>query len=290
MKKLWILLAMPLLAAVSSCGGGGTDAQPSPSDQLVAAPHALADASLCAAQTAGYATVEGECQRLFGAMHPSATGSIATAPTNAASGPKPQSRAYVSVAPTDFFNWAQAAYAGFFGGTYVQDSVYLSGYGTFLYRYYFGTGNYLGILNGYVYVYGPITDWYVTPVGALNDYACDVYGCAPARGFITWTNSANGVDVKDANNEDFAFYSDDRCLYSYATGGETTNFCLYSGASYGNFAGVPVQVMLATSSAGGCIAVLADYYGRQVDIYTSSAGIQTVSPLSTYWQTAGCTY
>jgi hypothetical protein len=292
MRKAWTFIAIPLLAVLASCGGGGSDAPSAPTAQLLAAPHALADVGLCAAQTPGYATVNGQCQQLFGGMKPHSTASSTPPPAGSASQPKPQVRASYNVAPDDFFNWAQASYSYFFGGAYTENSAYLSGYGTFLYRYYFDTGNFLGILDGYVYVYGPITGWYVTPVGTLSDYACDVYNCGGggSRSFITWTNSMNGVVVKDANNEDFAFYSDDRCLYSYATGGETTNFCLYSGSSSGNFAGIAMQVMLASGSNGGCVAVLADYYGHQIDIYTNSSGTQIVSPLNTYWQTYGCTY
>jgi hypothetical protein len=273
---------------ISACGGGGADA-PAPGEQLLSAPHALADTNLCAAASPGYALIDGQCQKLFGGMTAGQSTAPQSSPSDVASSPKPQIKTLLNVSASDFFNWAQAVYAGYFGGTYVQDSAYLSGYGTFFYRYYYGTGNYLGILNGYVYVYGPITGWYVMPVGALSDYYCAIYGCTPARTFINWTNSVNGVVVKDANNEDFAFYSDTRCLYSYARQQETNNFCLYSGSAYGSFAGVPVQVMSATSSTGGCLAVLADYYGRQVDIYTNSAGTQIVSVQSSYWQTNGCT-
>jgi hypothetical protein len=275
---------------VSACGGGGGGAvAPAPSEQLLSAPHALADTNFCATQSPGYASVDGICQKLFDGMSAGQSTTTQSTPGDVASSPKPQIKTFLNVSATDFFNWAQAVYTGYFGGVYVQDSVYLSGYGTFLYRYYYGTGNYLGILNGYVYVYGPISGWYVMPVAALSDYYCAIYGCTPARTLISWTNSVNGVVVKDANNEDFAFYSDTRCLYSYARQQETTNFCLYSGSAYGNFAGVPVQVMSATSSTGGCLAVLADYYGRQVDIYTNSAGTQIVSVQSSYWQTSGCT-
>jgi hypothetical protein len=295
MRVARLLCLCVVSAFLLSCGGGGSDGGESSGaigERLLTAPHSYADASLCAAGQPGYAVVEGQCQKLFdGLKPPGAPEQAATnPPQGSASAPKPQAKALVNVTAADFYTWAQAGYPILFGGTYVQDSVYLPGYGTFLYRYYYATRNYLGILNGYVYVYGPVTGWTVYPVGALNDYSCAIYGCAPVRSFINWVNNANGVVVKDAGNENFAFYSDTRCLYSYARQQETANFCLFQGSAQGSFAGVPVQVMAATNVNGsGCVAVLADPYGRQIDIYTDPYGIQTVSPLNTYWMTTGCT-
>lgn len=286
MRALQAFLVALSCAVLASCGGGGI-ADEGIAARLEKAPRALADDAQCAASAPGYAVVEGQCHKLFDDM------AAATAPAGSDAAPKAGNSGALragTVTPTALFNWAQAAYPWFFGGAYVEDSAYLQGYGTFLFRYYYATGNYLGVLNGYVYVYGPLTGWYVTPVGATNDYYCSIYSCAPSRAFIRWNNSGNGEIIKDANNENFAFYSDTRCLYSYARQVETTNFCLSSGRSDGYFAGVYVQVMLASSTTGGCIAVLADQYGRQVDIYTSSSGIQTVAPQNSYWQTWGCTY
>jgi hypothetical protein len=291
MRIAQALIALLTSALLASCGGGGTPSSEGISARLLAAPHSYADASLCESSAPGYAIVEGRCQQLFDRLRPPTPVSqaIASAPQNAGSAPKPQMKSLVNVSTNDFYAWAQSAYYSLFPGTYIEDSAYLPGYGTFLYRYYFATETYLGILNGYVYVYGPVTGWTVYPVGALNDYSCAIYGCAPARSFISWTNSVNGEVVKDAGNENFAFYSDSACLYSYARQQETTNFCLYQGSAQGSFAGVAVRVILATNSTGtGCLAVLADPYGRQVDIYTDPYGIQTVSVLNTYWYTSGC--
>ena len=87
----------------------------------------------------------------------------------------------VNVAPTALFDWAQVAYPFFFPGAYVEDVTQVSGYGSFLYRYYYASGNYLGVLNGYVYIYGPVTGWLLTPVGLLNDFSCAIYGCTPVQ-------------------------------------------------------------------------------------------------------------
>ena len=281
MKSSFYFLVIVLCAALTACGGGGSE-EMSPGQRLASAPREVADSNLCASGSAGYSVVEGECHKLFTEL------SAATAPLPENPQTSDAPLRLVSVTPTALFNWAQVAFPFFFPGAYIEDAAYVPGYGTFLYRYYYASGNYLGVLNDYVYIYGPVAGWLVTPVGSLDDFSCAIYGCTPARTFITWTNSVNGVVVKDAGNESFAFYSDSRCLYSYARQQETTNFCLYSGQSYGSFAGVYVQVMAATSSTGGCLAVLADMYGRQIDIYTNSAGIQIVSPLSTYWETRGC--
>lgn len=291
MSFVSLLGALSLSVVLAACGGGGSDAPDPISARLLAAPHSYADASHCAGAEPGYAVVEGQCQKLFDGVKPTSTpdDSARTGSQPLTGIPKPQVKTQLSVAVPDFYTWAQAAYPLLFGGNYVQDSVYLAGYGTFLYRYYFAAQNYLGILNGYVYVYGPVTGWTVYPVGALNDYSCAIYGCTPARSFINWINNVNGVVVKDAGNENFAFYSDTRCLYSYNRQQETTNFCLYQGSAQGSFAGQPVQVMAATNVNGsGCVAVLADPYGRQVDIYTDPYGTQTVSVLNTFWITTGC--
>jgi hypothetical protein len=108
------------------------------------------------------------------------------------------------------------------------------------------------------------------------------------RSFINWTGSTNGAVVVDANNERFAFYSDTRCLYSYAKNQETTNFCLGSGNS-GSFAGQGVVVLSIAATGGGCITGLADPSGFQLDIFTNASGIQTVQKGTSKWDTTGCT-
>jgi hypothetical protein len=110
----------------------------------------------------------------------------------------------------------------------------------------------------------------------------------PTRNFITWTNSSNGVVVKDASNDSFSFYQDTRCIYSYNTGTETSNFCLAPNSFLANFAGLSVRVILAAAIGGGCIAVLSDSNGYQVDIFTSATQIQTAQIQTTRWNTTGC--
>lgn len=113
-------------------------------------------------------------------------------------------------------------------------------------------------------------------------------GGATSRGFIAWVGNSNGVIVKDANNEDFSFYSDTRCLYSYALKQETNNFCLGPGAT-GIFANQAMSVLSVAGQNGGCIAALADPSGYSLDIVTDAAGVQTVRKTSEKWDTTGCT-
>jgi hypothetical protein len=405
---------------LSACGGGTQDE--SLSSTLASAPHALADASLCASNTPGYISANGECGPQFKFPAPQE----AAAPASGAN-PKPQvagqkapqaavqrPQAATSTLTADaLFDWAAGQYSSLFWGGSTAGSIFVSGYGNFYYRYWYGSGNYLGVLNGYIYVYGPASDYEVTTVGLLSDYTCYVYSCgsgggslsvgnyvtggfysahgysdysiylyggtsytfeldggslgdpylelySPAgallksnddisypgnvnsrivytpgssgyytlrassygtgygsftlsaasnysggggggggtggsggsgggSGYITWNGSVNGSAVLDANGESFAFTADTRCLYSFNTGGVTSNFCLYSGAAYGSFAGQYVQVLSVSAQGGGCLAALADSYGRKVDIYTSN-GTQYVTVTNESWNTSGCTY
>jgi len=388
---------------LAACGGGTESVDPAA--QLAAAPHALADASLCASNTPGYISANGECGPQFRFPAPQQA---------AASGPKPQAAAQktpqaavqrpqaatATLTADALFDWAGSQYSSLFWGGSTTGSVYVGGYGNFYYRYWYGSGNYLGVLNGYLYLYGPASGYYVTAVGLLSDYTCYVYSCSggggtlsvgsyvndgfyysngyvdysvylyggtsytfeldggslgdpylelyspygsllasnddisyPSNvnsrivytpsssgyytlrassygtgygsftlsasttygggggdsGYITWTGSVNGIVVKDANNESFAFTSSTRCLYSYNTGGVTSNFCLYPNSAEGSFAGQYVQVLSVAASGGGCLAALADASGRKIDIYTSY-GTQYVTVTNEFWNTSGCTY
>jgi hypothetical protein len=372
---------------LAACGGGTESADPSA--QLAAAPHALADASLCASNTPGYISANGECGPQFkfpapqqaAASGPKPQGAIQKTPQSAVQRPQ---AATATLTADALFDWAGGQYSSLFWGGSTTGSVYVGGYGNFYYRYWYGSGNYLGVLNGYVYIYGPASGYYVTTVGLLSDYTCYVYSCGGGggslsvgnyvsggfyyangysdysiylysgtsytfeldggsladpylelyspygsllasnddisyltnlnsrivytpsssgyytlrassygtgygSGYITWTGSVNGVQVLDASGDWFAFTADTRCLYSYNTGGVTSNFCLYPNSAEGSFAGQYVQVLSVAAQGGGCLAALADSYGRKIDIYTSY-GTQYVTVTNDYWNTSGCTY
>lgn len=278
MRLFKTVFTLAVVCFLVACGGGEAEIDQAPAPLSSAKPVAVADA-LCTSGGPEYLLVNGQCQKSFLGISAPPKSSALAAPKDA--------QAQASPSVSAFFDWAGPAFPLFFGYSYSQGDIYVGGYGTFTYRYYYGTGNYLGVLNGYVYVYGPVTYYQMLTVGPLSDYYCSVYNCY-ARTFISWAGSVNGVFVKDSGNEDFSFYSDTRCLYSYARDQETTNFCLNSGSS-GSFAGQPVIVMSAMNVLGtGCLAVLADPYGRQIDIYTDVFGTQTVRVLSTYWNAGGC--
>jgi hypothetical protein len=397
---------------LAACGGGSETIDPAA--QLAAAPHALADAGLCAANTAGYISANGECGPQFKLPTPQQAAAAAPSPALQAQ-PQPAGQkvpqaavqrpqaATTTLTSDALFTWAGTHYPSLFWGGSTTGSVYVGGYGNFYYRYWYGSGNYVGVLNGYVYVYGPVSDYYVTTVGLLSDFTCEVYSCGSggslsvgssasggfyyaggysdysiylngatsytfeldsgslgdpylelyspsgsllasnddisypgnvnsrivytpsssgyytlrassygtgygsftlsaasaygsgsgggsggSSGYISWTGSVNGSTVLDADGESFAFTASSRCLYSYNTGGVTSNFCLYSNSAEGSFAGQYVQVLSVSAQSGGCLAALADSYGRKIDIYTSG-GTQYVSVTNEYWNTSGCT-
>ncbi|HXD39864.1 MAG TPA: hypothetical protein VN649_04840 [Ramlibacter sp.] len=136
-------------AALTACGGGGFY-EPSPSEKLASAEFSSAATPLSVPQPQ-------------------------IVPVRFAAAASP------AAASTAVFDWAQTAYPSFFPGAYVEGYAYVSDYGNFFYRHYDASGNYLGVLNGYLYVYGPASDWLVTPVGPLNDFSCAISGCTPLR-------------------------------------------------------------------------------------------------------------
>ncbi len=108
-------------------------------------------------------------------------------------------------------------------------------------------------------------------------------GSVSNRPFISWSNNANGTIIKDSSNENFAFFSDTRCLYSFNTQKETSNYCVGSNGK-ANFAGADIRVRAARSTSGYCIAVLSAPDGRAVDIYTDSSGRQNFRITSSKWR------
>lgn len=70
---------------------------------------------------------------------------------------------------TAFMDWAQTAYPQFFPGV-SQDQVSFP----FIYRYYPSTRNYLAVVNGKVYILGPVSGGALALVGNLSDFGCRV--------------------------------------------------------------------------------------------------------------------
>jgi hypothetical protein len=79
----------------------------------------------------------------------------------------------VALDAESLFDWAESQYSLFFSTHEISQ---ISGVYTF--RYYKGTGNYLGVSNDQVYVLGPISQGQLMRVGALSDFYCSVISVA----------------------------------------------------------------------------------------------------------------
>jgi hypothetical protein len=84
----------------------------------------------------------------------------------------PQRAAASAPTATDLLNWAENNYRQLFLG---HESNQTSG--SYTYRYYPGTGNYLGVSGQDLYVLGPVTGGALRHVGVLADFNCSVYEC-----------------------------------------------------------------------------------------------------------------
>jgi hypothetical protein len=131
--------------------------------------------------------------------------------------PQTTARAYMPVVraqstaltETALFDWAQFAYAQYFNGAHSDGLATVAGYGTFSYRFWPATGNYVGVLNGAVYIYGPISANAIQRVGAVADFACRVNDCgggggnsglvpvAPAATVLVTTDAASLRPLRD---------------------------------------------------------------------------------------------
>lgn len=102
--------------------------------------------------------------------------------------------------------------------------------------------------------------------------------------FVTWDGSQNGVWVKDANNENFAFARESGCLYSQNTKTTYTNFCIVPGSKNRiRFDGQDYYVLNIAAKNGGCVTGIGLSDFRQVDIYTLNGNDQRFQTLTTKW-------
>lgn len=111
------------------------------------------------------------------------------------------------ITPTDAAIWAEANFTQLFHGPSTYGTL-----GPYSYRYYAGTGNYLGFAGSDVYVYGPASGYSIVHVGTLAGLTCSV---DPSR------CAANAVR---AENDDFSSPSTDSCRWSdwYQSGGTSS--------------------------------------------------------------------
>src|SRR3981081_1057315 len=76
--------------------------------------------------------------------------------------------------------------------------------------------------------------------------------------FVTWAGNSNGDEVVDANNNAFAFFADNGCLFNFQTGRENTHFCLTLAGDTALYDGFLVRIANVRSGTGVCIAALLD--------------------------------
>jgi hypothetical protein len=139
-KLVMTALAVAALASLSACGGG-TQAGSTPSMQGATALPA----------------------------RPEATARAAAAPQGSADGPGELGTETARYDPTLLFDWAEQRYPDWFPGPQADRAS-----APYVYRYYPGTGNHLGVAGDTVAVLGPISDGQLLPVGQLADWECEV--------------------------------------------------------------------------------------------------------------------
>lgn len=93
------------------------------------------------------------------------------------------------------FDWAAIAYPWIFEGQASQGTIDVAGYGTFLARGWSSTGNYVGVLADTVYVYGPVTNGQLLPVGSMESFRCRVTFCQPQVSFLDILHTAMVFDA-----------------------------------------------------------------------------------------------
>lgn len=179
MARTW-MAALALVAVLQGCGGGsgaGDVGQP-----LASARMALQDPAACAVGDQAGLDTNGNCVTRFRPMAPQRLGKQALGPQ------------YVvpTVSVDQVFNWAPGAYPQFFAGTYQSGAIAVPPFGTFNYRYYPATGNYLAYLGTAIYVYGPVSDYEILLVGQVADFACVVQSCT-GSGTGSGTSTGGGV-------------------------------------------------------------------------------------------------
>jgi hypothetical protein len=95
--------------------------------------------------------------------------------------------------------------------------------------------------------------------------------------FIIWHGNSNGDEVVDANNDGFAFFADNGCLYNFQTDRENRSFCLTSEGDIAVYGGLRMQIANVRSVTGVCIAALLDEAtGHFIDIGLDAVGREVV--------------
>lgn len=181
MSWLWASCLAALLAA--ACGGGSGTATET---GLQSPQAAVVDSASCtdASSAAGtFQVVDGQCLRGSTALN--------VQPQRAPQAPQ----ATATLTATALMDWAEQAYPQYFAPSAqaTQTSA------PYVYRFYPGTRNYLGVSGEAVYVLGPISGGLLAYVGSLADFNCRVLpqNCsvpgAPTIGAATAGNASASV-------------------------------------------------------------------------------------------------
>lgn len=95
--------------------------------------------------------------------------------------------------------------------------------------------------------------------------------------FIIWTGNHSGDLVVDANNQVFAFYADNGCLYNFQTRRENPNFCLAAPGDIAQYGGFLLRIANVRAVTGVCITALIDpVTAHFVDVEIDSFGREAV--------------
>ncbi len=155
---------------------------------------------LNAAAVATVASVMVACGGGAGSQTESATLLRAPLATTAASSEAPAVDALIAL------DWAAGAFPQFFTGASSDGYAGVTGFGTFFYRYWAATGNYVGILGDSAYTYGPMTNNQVQRVGTLSSFGCSIYNCAEGAppvwagfGRDAQHSAVSGIATQDLN-------------------------------------------------------------------------------------------
>jgi hypothetical protein len=95
--------------------------------------------------------------------------------------------------------------------------------------------------------------------------------------FIIWTGNSSGDLVVDANNQVFAFFDDNGCLYNFQARRENPNFCLTATGDSAQYGGFLVRIANVRAVTGACITALIDpVTAHFVDVEIDAFGREAV--------------
>ena len=95
--------------------------------------------------------------------------------------------------------------------------------------------------------------------------------------FIVWTGNYSGDLVVDANNQVFAFYADNGCLYNFQSRRENPNFCLTATGDTAQYDGFLVSIANVRAVTGVCVTALIDpVTAHFVDVEIDAFGREAV--------------